>query len=506
MNSPSIAVAATESRLRPVILGTVLFTWLGDFLFWNQTPGVSVALYALAIGGWLVALPSGGPITRHALVAAVLLVVSCVATTLELSLSNVLVLLSLLAVLMGERHFPDMKGTWARWSESLVAWLAAPTRWVSLMSGLAERAAERGQNHHITGERVLRTFQIIAPAACLVVIFSVVLSFGNAVFGELLARTARESIHWIFSFDFSSGRAVFWIALATFGLAFARPRRAPENPRWWTRALPIFRRPDVTVALWQSVAVFATLNALFFVVNTIDAAFLWSHARLPENVTFSEFVHQGVYSLIFAVLLSALVIALIFQQESSVADRRLLKGLGWLWIAQNLVLLAGVFLRLKLYVDAYQLSELRVYVGCFLVLVAVGFCLLAYHVARSGNLSALVWRNALATFALFFVMQFPDVAGMVARFNVAQWRAEPSRTLDLTYLEALGPGAWPAICAVAEMKDAPFTAARARELVEKLAAEEEERASQASWRGYQWRAERNSPRLLSSARQLRDAL
>jgi len=503
MNSTSISFANAESRLWPVVLGTGLLTFLGDFLFWSQTPGVSVAIYALAIGGWLLALPNGTPITRRAVVAAALLFVSGIATTLELSLSNFLVLLALLAVLMGERHFPELTGNWARWSESFVACLAAPARWLSVTRRLADSAADQVECHHITGERVLRSLQIVAPAACLVVIFSVVLSFGNAVFGELLARTARESIQWVFSFDFSPGRAVFWIGLATLALALTRPRRAPEGPRWWTRALPIFRRPDLTVALWQSVAVFVTLNALFFVVNTIDAAFLWSHARLPENVSFSEFVHQGVYSLVFAVLLSALVIALIFQQEFSVAGHRMLKGLGWLWIAQNLVLLAGVFLRLKLYVDAYQMSELRVYVGCFLVLVAVGFGLLAYHVARSGNLSALIWRNALATFALFFLVQFPDVAGMVARFNVEQWRNEPSRTLDLAYLEALGPSAWPSICAVAEMKDAPFTAERARELVEKLASAEEERNAQPNWRAYQWRSEQNSARLLSTARQLR---
>lgn len=506
MNSTSIPIATAQERLLPVIVTSAVLTWLGDFLFWNQVPGISVAVFALIIGISLLVFPGERRASRSACIAAVLLVLACIATTLENSFSNVVVLIALLAVLMGERHFREVKGSWARWSESFVAWLSAPGRWPWLVRNMADSTMTSAEFHHVTGERAVRSIQILAPAACLVVIFSVVLGFGNAVFGELLARAGRESAQWIFSFDFSPVRALLWIVLATFALALARPHRAPEKARPWTRPLPILRRADAKVALWQSGAVFVALNALFFVVNTIDVAFLWSHARLPENVSFSEFVHQGVYSLIFAVLLSALVMAVIFQQESAVARHRVLKALGWLWIAQNLVLIAGVFLRLKLYVDAYQLSELRVYVGCFLALVAVGFVLLALHVARSGSLNTLIWRNVIATFGLFFLVQFPDVAGVVARFNVEQWRNEPGRTLDLAYLETLGSGAWPSICTVATLEEQPFTAARARETVEKLATREIERRVQTNWRSYQIRHERNSRRLIEESQRLQAAL
>ena len=86
-------------------------------------------------------------------------------------------------------------------------------------------------------------------------------------------------------------------------------------------------------------------------------------------MVYSEYVHEGVFSLIAAVLLSAVVLSGIFLQDSAVTGRGWLKGLAHLWILQNLVLIAGVFLRLKLYVDAYQFTVLRVYVACFLALV-----------------------------------------------------------------------------------------------------------------------------------------
>jgi len=266
--------------------------------------------------------------------------------------------------------------------------------------------------------------------------------------------------------------------------------------------LHIFRA-DRGVAIWQSCAVFAVLNVLFFVVNTIDVIYLWSRTALPGNVSFSAFVHQGVYSLIFAVLLSAAVIAVVFQQEVNVTRHRALKTLAWVWIAQNLLLIAGVFLRLKLYVDAYQLSELRVYVGCFLLLVTVGFGLLALHVWRSGNLSTLIWRNTIATFVLFFIVQFPDVADWVARFNVEQWRREPGRTLDLAYLEALGPGAWPSLCAVASSKGAnAATTVHAQQIVERIASGQIDRRMNSDWRSYQARRELLSRGLIDAAARL----
>jgi hypothetical protein len=255
--------------------------------------------------------------------------------------------------------------------------------------------------------------------------------------------------------------------------------------------VPQLVRGDAGLAIWQSCAIFVTLNVLFFIVNSIDVIYLWgqdSAAALPQNVSFSAFVHQGVYSLIFAVLLSAVVIVAIFQQETRVTRHPVLKGLAWAWIAQNLLLIAGVVLRLKLYVDAYQLSELRVYVGCFLLLVTAGFVLLALHVARGKTLGTLVWRNVLATFALFFVLQFPDVSGWVARFNVAQWQRDATRTLDLAYLESMGPSAWPALCDVAS-SDAKQngTVRDAREIVRRLARTESEQEQLRDWPSYQAR-------------------
>jgi hypothetical protein len=423
---------------------------------------------------------------RKAGIACGLLALASVATVWQASLANTMVLVALLAVVVGESCYAQVPGTaWARWSQALGSWLCSLGRWPWLFRRLASTALVRIGLSKESGDIFGRSMQVLVPAFCLGGIFLVVFQLGNAVFREFCSRISTTLIQAFENIDLSLNHFLFWFALGTLALALVQPQAPSPNAKRWTRQWSRFDRKDRTVAVWQSLLILVVLNALFFSVNTIDAAYLWQHAKLPAGVTLSEFVHNGVGSLIFATLLSAVVLATMFQQSTEIVRSRGLKTLALLWIAQNLVLIAGVFQRLILYVQAYELSTLRVYVGCFLLLVTVGFGLLAWHIARDGNLNALIFSNVLATFALFFVLQFSDVAGYVARSNVNQWLKNPSRGLDAGYLESLGPSGWTALCTVASLDTATDVVVDARDRVASLVKSEEERRNLLDWRSFE---------------------
>ncbi len=193
-------------------------------------------------------------------------------------------------------------------------------------------------------------------------------------------------------------------------------------------------------------------------------------------------------ALVAAVLLSAVVLVGLFQQTGQVVASRAVRLLSVFWVLQNLALISSVLLRLKLYVNAYQLSELRVYVGFFLVLVSTGFGLLAWRILRGKGLNWLLFSNACAAFGLFFVVQYLDVAGWVANYNVALWQKDTQRTLDVEYLKNLGPSAYPALAVVAGAVSRPEARA-ARERLLDLKALELGRAREWNWRSYQARHE-----------------
>jgi len=238
------------------------------------------------------------------------------------------------------------------------------------------------------------------------------------------------------------------------------------------------------------------VNALFFAANTTDAIYLWRQAGLPTGVNASRYLHEGVYALIAAVVLAAGLLAALFHQSENVSRNPLLRGLAVAWIAQNLVLIGGVMRRLQLYIDAYQFSELRVYVGCFLLLVTVGFLLLAGHVWRGLNLGRLLLQNAAATVFLFFVLQFSDVGTWVAHQNVARWKADPQRSLDLDYLVALGSRGWPALDELAGDPRQTSVRDRAREILRGMAVRERERSLTRDWRATQTRRDQRAASLI----------
>jgi len=510
MNPPALPIAATAvptqttGRLWPALTLGPALVWAADFLFWRHLPGFTLGLYLCGVA-LIVFLLHAQPGQRWRTgIACGLMGFAAIATAWETSFTNTLVLIGLLAVVVGESGYREIPGTaWARWSEALLSWVCAPGRWAWFMARLSSSALVSIGFSKANGDVVARSLQAIAPAACLGLVFLIVFQLGNAVFKELCNRLYAGVIDWLQTFDLSFDHLLFYFAIATLTLAFIQPRKGTDHPRIWTRQWSRVERSDRTVAIWQSRSILLVINALFFAVNTIDASYLWWHATLPKGVTFSAFVHSGVFSLIFAALLSAVVLATLFQQSTEITRARGIKALALFWIAQNLVLIAGVFLRLKLYVEAYELSTARVYVGCFLLLVTAGFVLLALHVARDGSLNRLIWHNALAVFVLFYVVQFTDVAGYVADFNVNQWRHDRSRTLDFEYLQDLGPGGWPALCSVATTEDRRRGDVIAvRQIVLEIARAEHQRHAHSDWRSFEFRREAASRELVKVAAQV----
>ena len=483
-------VPEANRPLRLVLIPVAIATVLADFLFWRQSAGLSVGIFFAVLAMLLLALVRHRPQARLFVVVAAL-AACCVQAAIEISLSNFLAATALLLALVGEVFQPHLAGLWARFSEAVFGFVTAPVRWLRLGVVAARGMREwRTPDLHFLA-RLARLVWVLAPAAILVLVFVAIFASGNAIFAELIGRINRLLFEWIAHLEFAPERLIFWMFTATAALGIFHGTRAPDAPRWWTFTLPRLPRPDHRLAAMQAGAVLLALNALFCLVNTIDAAYLWRSGKMPAGVNHTEFVHQGVWSLIAAVVLSAFIIAGMFQQEDRVVAGRGLKSLAHLWVVQNFILIASVLLRLKLYVDASQLTEKRVYVACFLALVTTGFLFLAWFVEKRCTFNWLLGRNVAATILVFFFLQFPDVASHVARYNVDHWLAAVEKrqpeALDLDYLTSLGPSAWPHLQRVATSPHATSIRTTARETLQAIRGGERHSAANEDWREWQWR-------------------
>lgn len=486
-------LSGTESRVseafslpqaRRYCAGVLALVVATDLLFYKQRPGVSIAAFGVLALGVLRWNRPQFRWDRHRVVGLALIALALLQSVIETGFSNAVVLFALFSFAMIDAQ---AKPQGARFAAPLLVaecWLRALGRWVVFPSAL--HAAMGGDSGDTLAVRTARKLGLVVPALALLIPFALLLGTGNALLGETFSRLGV----WLRSIHLPElGRWVFWAVTATGAMTFLAPKVRSRIGGWLEspRLAPASSAADPQAALWRTWLMLGAVNALFCWANTVDAIFLWIRATLPPGVSYSQFVHNGVYSLIAATVLAGIVLAWMFEQDRLVTGHPVTRGLALGWIAQNLVLLASVGVRLKLYVEAYNLTVARLGVVSFLILVAVGFALLAWRILGRKSLRWLVLSNLFAVIGLFYVLQFVDFAGIVARYNTRRWLEHRSAQVDVAYLGQLGAPAWPSLLTLERAAPDEKTRHEAGQALARSRA----RADRASgWPSWQWREAR----------------
>jgi hypothetical protein len=444
---PDVAASAPPSVEPPyslprILLGVVLAVATFDLCFWGANGmGFSVAVFTAVLAAVILANREKLPWRRTTLVLGMLLAGGCWAAVVEAGTTNTIVLIILTIALAGDTYFDKVEAAWARWFSQFVALVFAPGRLFWLTGRLLDVSFDKGTSRATT---LIGGCLLAVPALVLAVVFGGLLASGNAVFGNWTSLF----FNWLWSElgnILNPGRIFVWLLVAFLVLPFLRPARIARG--WWEWIPRLPRLPELISpggATFSSALVLLVLNLLFLAANAADAMFLWSGVPVPVGVEQKTFVHEGIDTLIFTVILTAVVLTAIFQQEINVSSRAPLKVLAFFWIAQNVFLLSSCALRLKNYVDDSQLTVARLSCLIFLMLVAVGFLLLAIKILREHSIAWLIGRCLVAVFVTFYLTQFLDLAGWATNYNVARLERDHMYKLDTWKLYEAGPAGWPA--------------------------------------------------------------
>lgn len=404
---------------------------LADLLFWRETPGLSVALFGLAVMAAMTAVFAPRPRLRLAWSLGTVGLLP-VAENLSL-LSFVIAMLALLAFgaalavphpLSAERLVAAVTRLGLR-----LSWFSARAAYVDLP--VAARA--------LTGSdapgRLARAWALPIAAGLL---FLLLFADANPILSDLLERSL--------AFDWLTGelvaRTIFWALVAYLCWPFlALDRIGPLAGRAGTGAgRAPWSRPSLinAASVGNSLMLF---NLMFAMQSLSDVLYLWSGAALPDGMTLAQYAHRGAYPLVLTALLAGLfaLVARPFVQK----NRRLL-GLLALWLAQNGMLVGSSLYRLDLYVDSYGLTYLRVAAFVWMGLVAGGLGLVFWQIAGRKVNGWLVSRASAMALATLYLCCFVNFADLIARHNLASAAARPYADLDCYYLERLGGLAYPA--------------------------------------------------------------
>lgn len=388
-------------------------------------PGLATACLALtAAVWWPIRSRAGSEPTLVAAVAAGAAVVPALRSSPVVATLAILTWFAALSVLAARARGWSFRtwtiGTFARASLEPLAALGEPFALVTddiggLGSGRLARLA-----------RLLPIARGLLFAAMVVGFFAILFGSADPIFARLAsdALDIDLSFERIIRFGVVAGVAAWW----TVGMA-RRGARTSIEP---TPVRPAGR------GLVESRVVLLTLNGLFALFLAVQFRYLFDGRVGRVDLGYAEYARRGFFEL---VTVAACVVGLILAVDWIVNRRdRMLDTLHLLLVVQTFVIMGSAVIRMGAYVEAFGLSELRLYTSVFMLWTAVVLVAVVATVLRGRRAAFAAIAAGTAVLTIFSLAAVnPD--GAIARVNLD--RAVGGADLDVDYLLSLSSDAVP---------------------------------------------------------------
>jgi len=480
-------VRGPRDFLWPAILA-LGFAALADWLFWDHPRGWTVGAYGALLLVVLLAWEArqaGRPSVLVLAGATLALMAQCVEEPGRLTVALAVIGLFTLAVTLR-----------VGWAANAVEWFR---RW-GLVAALGVLTVYRDTREWQRAQRVHggvvrptgRLFGRWSIPALLAIGFLALFAVANPLISTCLAdawHTVRRFCEQLVERVPSGFRILMWVIVGVSVWALLRFRlsQKPGGSSGTPAAGGAWPGAPSPAFVVRCLFIF---NALFAVQTALDLRYLWGGAELPHGLTYASYAHRGAYPLMAAAILAAVFVLATFQQGAHERPMRWARRLVYLWLGQNLLLVVSAAWRLRLYVDVYSLTRLRVAAAIWMLLVLCGLAWIVVKlVARRSN-TWLLNVNVATAVAVAYACAFVDFDDRIATFNVEHCRevCGAGEPIDVAYLEDLGPEALPALAQLVDRAADPVVRTRAAAEEARLRADVD--ADLASWRGWTWRRQR----------------
>ena len=426
---------------------------LADFLFFGHQVDIAAAIFATALLVLTITFYPRLLATRQVVLAAAFAGAGIVALAESLNPGSIVFGIAGLATLaIGAR---------STWNYDPLGWLAEIAGFFAqgLSNIISDWASIGGTHQRATPED---TGLPSLGAWFLIVVLSMIFVFLFAIANPIL-NTWLSTIDWRTTFELlHPNRLVFWCAALLSCWPFLTPRRiksASELQADWHETLdqetnraatdpapaPV---PPAEFSSASAMAALVVFNAIFALQTTLDGIYLWGGLTLPDGAHYAQFAHRSAYPLIVTALLAAAIILVVMQRGSPGEKSPVIRALVYLWIAQNVLLVASCIFRTELYVSVYHLTYWRVAAFIWMALVAAGLILIVVRIALNLTNVWLLKANVVLLTATLYVCSVTDIGRHIAWHNVrhALEITGEGTTLDVAYMHRyVGAAALPAL-------------------------------------------------------------
>jgi hypothetical protein len=396
----SVTEKTSEASLTALALGGVIISLLtgviGNLLFYEHPLGINIVFYlvVICVGALTLVIRFERPINPKNALLVIPVPVFGVLFSLTSSgtlwfFNTLIVGISMFLFLRFLSHQVWLGGSWrasilSAFYMGIIGWLDAPIfmlklapRWL-LRTNLSEAQLTR-----ITA--VVRGILITLPV---IILFGLLLGSADVVFGDYLTDT----LDFFLPTDLETliGQLLLvtfltWLALMGYKMMlFTEPKLGG--------VFTIGSTPDAVASeakqpTWQLgrielAMLLGSINVLFLGFILVQAQYLFGgKANITEQgYTYAEYARRGFFEI---VAVSVLVVGVVFlvrmTSPLSLKKHRWYKGVLLLMMVFTLVLLVAAFERLRLYVEAFGYTRLRLETQVFILALVIFFLVLIYE-------------------------------------------------------------------------------------------------------------------------------
>ena len=180
---------------------------------------------------------------------------------------------------------------------------------------------------------------------------------------------------------------------------------------------------------------FALLNGLLVFFHVSDIFYLITD-RLPEGMSYTEYLHQSVNTLILSIVLAIAIVMYFFRGNLNFwQNNRRLKTLTYLWIAQNGVLVLTTAYKNFLYIEGWHgLTHKRIGVYVYLLLTMIGLITTYIKVEKVKSNWYLFRQNARLFYFVLVAFTAVNWSRVITHYNLDHLATDK---IDFHYLTKL---------------------------------------------------------------------
>jgi len=282
---------------------------------------------------------------------------------------------------------------------------------------------------HLDSLVIKRIVSFVLIPAAFVALFSILYAGSNPIFERLLAQIDWDFINiklfWVFVLGaLISVFCFFFYVPPLYTKLFGIKENSDDEV--------IQRAPDgLMKQTW--VIVLITLSVLIAFVIASDVYYRLVLNEMPNGLTFSSYLHRGVFSLILSILFAIVLIALIFSREARSGEKitaTIFMALNALYVILN----AGKNMS---YIEQYGLTLKRIGVYLYLLMTLLGILYTLLVVYNKLSFKQLVRVNSHSIFYTLILFGCFNWERTITKHNLSHIPAY-SQEIDYNYLFNLG--------------------------------------------------------------------